>query len=166
MWFSSSWCKTATAELSYFHVPLLPGSLGFSHSLLGLLGAWFRSLEQGHPTEWEDLPDSEDHSPAQPPGGYGAGLTKTDCSQHLQQTGSNGAWFCLCMLLFSRSVVSDSASLWIVARQAPLPMGFSRQELLEGVAISSSRGSSRPRDGAASLTSPALQADYLLTAPW
>ena len=34
---------------------------------------------------------------------------------------------------------------WIVARQAPLSMGFSRQED-EWVAISFSRGSSRPRD--------------------
>ena len=33
-----------------------------------------------------------------------------------------------------------------VARQAPLSMGLSQERILEGVAISFSRGSSRPRD--------------------
>ena len=36
--------------------------------------------------------------------------------------------------------------LWAVVSQALLSMGFSRQEILEWVAISSSRGSSQPRD--------------------
>ena len=36
---------------------------------------------------------------------------------------------------------------WTVACQAPLLMEFSRQEILEQVAISCSRGSSQPRDG-------------------
>ena len=35
---------------------------------------------------------------------------------------------------------------WTVARQAPLSMEFSRQEILEWVLISFSEGSSRPRD--------------------
>ena len=34
----------------------------------------------------------------------------------------------LCMRVLSRSVVYDSATLWTVARQAPLSMGFSKQE--------------------------------------
>ena len=38
------------------------------------------------------------------------------------------------------------ATLWTVARQAPWSMEFSRQELLEWVAIFFSRGSSWPRD--------------------
>ena len=38
------------------------------------------------------------------------------------------------------------AALWIVACQAPLSMGFSRPGVLEWVAISFFRGSSRPRD--------------------
>ena len=41
---------------------------------------------------------------------------------------------------FSR--VSLLATLWTVAHQAPLSMGFSRQRILEWVAISSSKGSS------------------------
>ena len=35
---------------------------------------------------------------------------------------------------------------WTVAHQAPLPMAFSKQEILEWVAISSPRGPSWPRD--------------------
>ena len=34
---------------------------------------------------------------------------------------------------FSHSIVSDSASLWTVARQAPLSMGFPRQEDWSGL---------------------------------
>ena len=40
------------------------------------------------------------------------------------------------------SGVSASATPWTVAHQAPLSMGFSRQEDLEWVAIPLSRGSS------------------------
>ena len=36
---------------------------------------------------------------------------------------------CVCV---SRSVVSNSATLWSVAHQAPLSMGFSRQEFWSG----------------------------------
>ena len=34
----------------------------------------------------------------------------------------------ICHVVCSRSVVSDSATPWTLARQAPLSMGFSRQE--------------------------------------
>ena len=45
-----------------------------------------------------------------------------------------------------RSAVSDSATSWAVAHQAPLSMEFPRQEYWsEWVAISSSRGSSQSR---------------------
>ena len=40
------------------------------------------------------------------------------------------------------SVISDSATLWTVTRQAPLSMGFSRQEYLQWVTMPFSRGSS------------------------
>ena len=56
------------------------------------------------------------------------------------------------------SVVSDFPTPRTVAHQAPLSMGFSRQEYWSRFAISSSRGSSRPR---MELMSPALQADSL-----
>ena len=45
-----------------------------------------------------------------------------------------------------RSVVSDSATPWTVARQAPLSMGILQARILEWGATSFSRGSSRPRD--------------------
>ena len=42
--------------------------------------------------------------------------------------------------------VQLSATPWTVARQAPLSMGFSRQEYWSGLPFSSSRGSFRPRN--------------------
>ena len=50
------------------------------------------------------------------------------------------------MCVLSHLVVSDFATLWTVAFQAPLSMGFSRQEHWSGSAVPSSRESSRPRD--------------------
>ena len=46
--------------------------------------------------------------------------------------------------LFSR--VRLFATPWIVAYQAPLSMGFSRQRILGWVAMPSSRGYSPPKD--------------------
>ena len=62
----------------------------------------------------------------------------------------------------SRSVLSDSAPPWTVAHQAPLSMEFSRQELLEWVAIPFSRGSSQPRG---QTQAAALQPDSLPSEP-
>ena len=44
------------------------------------------------------------------------------------------------------SVASNSATPWTVARQAPLPTGFLRQEYWERVAIPFAKGSSQLRD--------------------
>ena len=49
------------------------------------------------------------------------------------------------LVCVSRSVVPDSATPWTAVCQAPLSMGFSRQEL-EWTAISFSMGSFCPRD--------------------
>ena len=46
----------------------------------------------------------------------------------------------------SCSVVSDSATPWIVAYQAPPSMGFSRQEYWSGLPFPSPGESSQPRD--------------------
>ena len=51
---------------------------------------------------------------------------------------------CVCMLSHF-SLVWLFATSWTVGHQAPLSMGFSRQEYWS-VALSSSRGSSQPRD--------------------
>ena len=58
----------------------------------------------------------------------------------------NTTFYCCCDVL-SRSVVSDSATPWTVARQAPLSMGILQARGLEWIVMPSSRGSSQPRDG-------------------
>ena len=50
------------------------------------------------------------------------------------------------LLLLSLSVMSTLATPWTVAQQAPLPMGFSRQEYWQGLPCLPSRGSYQPRD--------------------
>ena len=58
---------------------------------------------------------------------------------------------CIFIPIYSAFVLSQfshvqlSVTLWTVAHQVPLSMGFSRQ-VLEWVAILSSRGTSQPRD--------------------
>ena len=52
----------------------------------------------------------------------------------------------LLLLLFSCLVVSDSATPWTKARQAPLSMGFSRQEYWSGLPCPTPRESSQCRD--------------------
>ena len=54
----------------------------------------------------------------------------------------------LCCAVLSRSVVSDSATLWTAVCQASLSMGLLQARMLEWVAILSSRGSSQPRNQA------------------
>ena len=56
------------------------------------------------------------------------------------------SWPGLLLLLCRFSHVWLFATLWTIAHQAPLSMEFSRQELLEWVAIPFSRGPSWPRD--------------------
>ena len=58
----------------------------------------------------------------------------------------------------SRSVISNSATPWTVALQAPLSMGFSRQESWSGLPFPSPRDPLNPRIKPAS---PTLQADSL-----
>ena len=51
----------------------------------------------------------------------------------------------LCAVL-SHSVMSNSATPWTVAHQAPLSMGILQAGILEWVAMPSSRASSQSRD--------------------
>ena len=62
--------------------------------------------------------------------------------------------------VLSRSVVSDSATSWIVAHLPPLSMGFSRQEYWSGLPFSSPGHLPNP---GIEPKSPALQVDSLLT---
>ena len=56
----------------------------------------------------------------------------------------------------SRSVVSDSATPWTAARQAPLSMGFSRQEYCSGLLCPPAGDLPDPEMAPWSLMSPAL----------
>ena len=67
--------------------------------------------------------------------------------------------FAVCVL--SCSVMSDSATPWTIAHQAPLSMGILQARILEWVAMPSSRGSSQLRVR----THPTLQADSLQSEP-
>ena len=49
-------------------------------------------------------------------------------------------------LACGRAVTSNSVTPWTAARQAPLSTGILQARILEWVAVSSSRGSSPPRD--------------------
>ena len=57
------------------------------------------------------------------------------------------------------------ATSWTVICQALLPMELSRQEILEWVALSYSRGSSRLKDQIWSLVSSALAGGFFITEP-
>ena len=54
--------------------------------------------------------------------------------------------YVLCCAVLSCLVVSDFATPWTVACQAPLSMGIPQARILRWVAMPSSRGSSQPRD--------------------
>ena len=60
------------------------------------------------------------------------------------------------------SVLSDSAKSWTIARQAPLSMGFSRQEHWSGLPFPSPGDLPNP---GIEPSSPALQADTLTSEP-
>ena len=66
----------------------------------------------------------------------------------------NSCWW------FSRQVVSSSCNAWTVAHQAPVSMGFSRQEYWNGLPFPSPGSLPDPRIQPGS---PALQADSLPT---
>ena len=69
--------------------------------------------------------------------------------------------FCVCAALSFASVVSDSATPWTVACQAPLSMGFFRQEYRSALPCAPPRDLPNPGIKPASPLSPASQADSL-----
>ena len=73
---------------------------------------------------------------------------------------------CYCAYVLSRfSHVPLFATVWTVARQAPLSMGFSRQEYWSGLPLASPGDLPDPGIKPASPVSPALQAGSLTTEP-
>ena len=61
------------------------------------------------------------------------------------------------------SVVSDSAAPWTVTHQAPLSMGFSRQEYWNGLPFLTPGDLPNPGIKPASLVSPALAGGFFTT---
>ena len=69
--------------------------------------------------------------------------------------------------MLSHSVVSDSETSWTVARQAPLPMGFSRQECWTGLPCPPPGDLPDSEIEPVSLMSPALAGSFSTTsATW
>ena len=64
----------------------------------------------------------------------------------------------------SRSVMSNSATPWTVARQTPLPIGVSRQEYWSGLPFPTPGDLPNPGIEPASLVSPALAGRFFTTA--
>ena len=75
-------------------------------------------------------------------------------------------WYCVCVLGCS-SHVQLFVTLWIVAHQTPLSMGFSRQEYLSGLPCPPSGDSPAPGIEPVSLGSPALAGrNFTTSATW
>ena len=73
-------------------------------------------------------------------------------------------WCCCCLVAFSRSVVSDSfVTPWTVARQAPLSMGFPRQEYWSGLPFPAPGHLPHPGMEPESPVSCALAAGFFIT---
>ena len=77
-----------------------------------------------------------------------------------------GYWFLYTACMLSHfSCVWLFTTLWTLARQAPLSMGFSRQGYWRGLPLPPPGGLPDPGTKTASPVSPALQADSLPTEP-
>ena len=128
-----------------------------------------------HAPEYRDQ-SSPDASPVQlcdavdrsPPGSSVHGILQARTLEWVAMPSSRGSFqrsdqtcvsLCLPYARQVTSVVSDSCSPWTVARQAPLSMGFSRQESWTGLPFHSPGGLPNP---GMEPGSPALQADSLL----
>ena len=72
---------------------------------------------------------------------------------------------CATVCVFNRSVVSDFATPLTVVHQAPLSIGFSRQEYWSGLLLPSPGDVPDPGIKPASLMSPALASRFFLLSP-
>ena len=72
---------------------------------------------------------------------------------------------CVCACVCVHLDVSDSATPWTVAQQAPLCMGFLRQEYWRGLPFPTPGDLSDPRIEPTSLGSPALAGRFFTTVP-
>ena len=72
---------------------------------------------------------------------------------------------CVCVSVHALSYAHLFATPWSAAYQAPLSMGFSRQEYWTGLPFSSPGDLSDPRIKPVSLEFPALAGGFFTTAP-
>ena len=98
--------------------------------------------------------------------------TCNDLAQHLEGTVELGTWsWCSLYLIISLPVCMPScfshvqlfATPWTVAHQAPLSIGFSRQEYWSGLPCPPPGGLPHPEIKPASLMSPALAGRFFTT---
>ena len=87
------------------------------------------------------------------------GHKESDMAERLNNNNFKLKSVLLCVKSFS--CVWLFVSPWTVAHQSPSVHGISQAKILEKFAMSSSRGSSQPRDQTLCLVSPALQEDSL-----
>ena len=73
---------------------------------------------------------------------------------------TRSCWFVLCLCVLSALVMFNFATLWTVARQAPLPMGFFLQEYCSGLPFPSP---GNLLDPGIKLTSPVLAGGFFFT---
>ena len=72
---------------------------------------------------------------------------------------------CVSVCLSVCSIMSDSVKLWTVAHQAPLSIGFSRQEYWSRLPFSPPEDLPNPKIKSTYMGSPALHADSLTAKP-
>ena len=90
----------------------------------------------------------------------GSGHSPEPLSQCLRcRAGQTSANLCVCEC----SDVSDSVAPWTVAHQAPLSLGFSRQDYWSGLPFPPPGGLPDPGIGPTSLVSPALASGFFTT---
>ena len=110
----------------------LPGP-GIEPVSPALAGGFFTTEPSGKPAELcfecEMVTDYGDHVSAQGGGGNLMGRVKGNRADLFTRCGAGQVWE---EESVSRLVVSDSATPWPVAHQAPLCMGFSRQRYWSG----------------------------------
>ena len=94
---------------------------------------------------------------SEPPGTYGPGFLPKMWAPELKH---------LCCVLSRFSRVQLFVTLWTVAHQAPLSMGFSRQGYWSGLPFPSPGDLPDPGIESTSPATPALQVDSLLLSHW
>jgi len=135
----------ADSHLKHFLCWIWVALILYSHAIHTYAFHLHMCTQHAHIPPWATA-TADEETTANPQRWLVYSLLFTECVSSIYHA-EHGSGPCSCgVLLFSCSVVSNSfVTPWSVARQAPLSMGFLRQEYLSGT-ISSFRGSSQTRD--------------------